>query len=290
MHICELFKKKTTFSLEVFPPKAEQPLEPVLETLDRLYAYKPDFVSCTYGAGGKNKGRNLEICRAILESGKTEAVTHFTCIGNTRADIDRSLDEYRAAGIANMLAMRGDLPEGWEGTRGDFAHADGLIAYIKARCPALCLAAACYPEKHIQAPSMEADIAYLRGKQDSGAELLMSQLCHDVPAFERFLARIRKAGVTLPVVVGLMPVLSKDAIIRMTLMNGCSIPAELAALIGKYGEDPAAFKAAGKEYTAKQMFRYIDAGANGLHIYTLNRHQDVADILDMSGLRSAVKE
>ena len=286
MHIKEAFRQHMTFSFEVYPPKNDQPLEPLLETLNHLYDFKPDFVSCTYGAGGTNRGRNIEIVRSILNSERCEALLHFTCIGNSRQDVKEILSEYTQAGVSNVLALRGDLPVGWEGTRGDFHHADELITYLKELYPDLCIAAAAYPEKHIQAPAFAADIAYLRSKQSCGADFLMTQLCHDVSAYERFFERIRKAGVTLPVVVGLMPVLTKDPTIRMALSNGCAIPRELSAIIGKYGDDPVSFKKAGKDYTVEQIFKFMNAGIDGIHFYTLNRYQDVSDIITMSGIRS----
>ena len=284
MKITDILDKRMTFSFEVFPPKEDKPIEPLMETLTRLYEFEPDFVSCTYGAGGTNKGRNVEICGAIKNSGKSEPVTHFTCIGNSRDDIVAALEEYKGLGVENILAMRGDLPAGWEGTRGDFSYADELIAFIRQKFPHFCIAAACYPEKHIQAPDFTADIAHLRFKQDRGASFLMTQLCHDVEAYKRFVERIRAARVTLPVIVGLMPVLAKDPIIRMTLSNGCSIPKELASVIGKYGDKPEDFKKAGKEYTVRQIYEYMEAGINGLHIYTLNKHEDVSDILMNAGI------
>jgi methylenetetrahydrofolate reductase (NADPH) len=184
--------------------------------------------------------------------------------------------------------MRGDLPKGWQGTQGDFSNADGLINFINRKFPEFCIAAACYPEKHILAPSFSADIAHLRTKQDNGAEFLLSQLCHDVNAYTTFVDRIRKAGIDLPVVLGIMPVLDKDAIIRMTLSNGCSIPAELATIIGRYGDNPDDFKKAGIEYTINQIFRSISAGIVGLHIYTLNKYEDVETIITSSGIRKGV--
>lgn len=277
--IAEILKTKRTLSLEVFPPKADQPLEPLLDTLGHMYGLNPDFISCTCGAGGTNVGRSLEICGAIHKSGKTEALAHITCIGNTREDIASRLDEYRAEGIENFLALRGDLPAGWEGTSGDFAYADGLLRFIKRERPGLGLAAACYPEKHLRAESFDEDIRRLKGKQDAGAQFLISQLCHDVPAFERFLERIRKAGVTLPVLAGVMPVLNKDGILRMTLFNGCAIPRELSEVIGRYGADPDDFRRAGKEYTARQLERFSQLDVAGIHLYTLNKYPDVADIV-----------
>ena len=277
-----------SFSFEVFPPKTDAGMANLKETIKHYYQFKPDFISCTYGAGGTSAGRNLEVCQSLKADGLSEVMTHFTCIGNTRQQIDSAIKEYRSLQIENILAMRGDLPAGWEGTNGDFSNADGLIRHIKTEFPDFCIAAACYPEKHFTAPSFEADIAHLRSKQDNGAEFLMSQLCHDVDAFAAFVYRIGEAGVTIPVVIGVMPALDKDALIRMTLSNGCSIPAELATIIGRYGDKPDEFKKAGIEYTVKQIHRFMAAGIGGLHIYTLNKWEDVETILAESGIRKDI--
>ena len=284
MKIAEKLAKGKTFSFEVFPPKADKPLEPLLETLNQLYRFSPDFISCTYGAGGTNAGRNFEICKAILDSGH-EIISHFTCIGGSRADIVEIIDRYVAAGIKNLLALRGDLPEGWEGTRGDFSHADELLAFLREKYPSVCLGAAAYPEKHIEAESFESDMEYLKSKQASGAEFIMCQLCHDADAFAAYLGKMREDGVTLPVIAGIMPVLLRDATIRMAVTNGCSIPRELAEIIGKYYDSPEDFKKAGKEFTIKQIRRFIDAGVDGIHIYSLNKHEDITDILLNAGYK-----
>ncbi|MCL2762049.1 MAG: methylenetetrahydrofolate reductase [Treponema sp.] len=286
MKIAELLQKKRTLSFEVFPPKADIPMDGIVETLSRLYDFKPDFISCTYGAGGSSRGRNIEVCTAVQKSGHL-AMPHFTCIGNSRDDIRVLAKEYAAMGLENVLALRGDFPAGWEGTRGDFSYASDLISLLGAEFPGLCLAAAAYPEKHISAPSMEMDIAHLRLKQDRGAQFLMTQLCHDVTAFERFLEKIRKAGITIPVVAGIMPVLVAEPTIRMTIYNGCSIPAELASIFGKYQHDPESFTKAGTEYTVTQIHRFIAAGINGLHLYTLNKWKKITEILKTAGIHDS---
>jgi methylenetetrahydrofolate reductase (NADH) len=288
MKITDVLSSRMSFSMEVFPPKTDSGMENLREALKHFYSFKPDFISCTYGAGGSNAGRNVEVCGVINEDGFTEVLTHFTCIGNTKEKITNELKQYRSMGIENILAMRGDLPAGWEGTQGDFSNADGLIRYIRSEFPDFCIAAACYPEKHVLAPSFAADIAHLRVKQDAGAEFLCSQLCHDVESFKAFVHRIREAGITIPVVLGIMPVLKVDAITNMTLSNGCSIPGELAAIIGKYGDHPEDFKKAGIEYTINQIYRFMDAGIGGLHIYTLNKWEDVETILAGSGIRKDI--
>ncbi|MDR1400273.1 MAG: methylenetetrahydrofolate reductase [Treponema sp.] len=284
MKITEILKMRMGFSFEVFPPKNEQPMEPLFETLAKLYDFKPDFISCTYGAGGTNKGRSLEICKAVKQSGH-EVVVHFTCIGNTRADVKAFVAEYIALGIENFLMLRGDFPVGWNGTHGDFAHADELTAFICGEFPDLHIGVAGYPEKHIDALSFDEDIAHLRSKQNNGAQFIMLQLCHDIVAYQRYVERVRRAGIHIPIIVGLMPVLARDPIIRMTVSNGCSIPAELANILGKYPDDADSFQKAGMEYTVKQIHRYIAAGIDGLHIFTINKWRNISKILKTSGIR-----
>jgi len=283
MTIAELLTKKTTLSFEVFPPKNEVPLDGIRETISRLGEFKPDFFSCTFGAGGTARGRNTEVCDIVGANGNL-AMPHLICIGSGRDDIRRIVSEYRDRKLTNILALRGDFPDGREATHGDFARADELIAFLRLEFPELCIGAAGYPEKHLQAASVESDIACLRSKQDNGASFVMTQLCYDVPAFERFLERIRKAGVTIPVAAGIMPVLSYDPTIRMTISNGCSIPADLAALLGRHRNDPEGLAEAGMEYTSALIRRFVAAGANGLHLYSMNKWKRIAVILRGAGL------
>ena len=283
MKIDELLKDKITFSFEVFPPKLDQPLEPLRETLEHLYAYKPDFISCTYGAGGTNKGRSIEVCNMIQSSGNN-AMTHFTCIGNSKEEIVRDVKEYMDLGVENVLALRGDIPEGMLNTGGELSHGNELVALLEEHFSELCIGAACYPEKHLESISLDDDIRAMKMKQDAGADFFTTQLCHDVEKYKHFRELADKEGITKPVIVGLMPVLNKDAIIHMTVSNGCTMPRELQDIIDKYGDSPEDFKKAGKEYTVKQIHRYMDAGINGLHIYSLNRYKDIADIIDASGI------
>ncbi len=276
-----------TLSFEVFPPKMEQPVEPLLETLEHLYKFNPDFVSCTYGAGGTNAGRNLEIVTAIQNSGKAIPVTHYTCIGNTKEIISEELRNYLAAGVDHILALRGDYPPGATQTGGDFDFANELVAFIKENFPEFTIAVAGSPEKHVQASSLEKDIAHLRMKQDAGGDFIMTQLCHDVDNYIEWVDKIRSAGVYLPIDVGVMPVLAKDPTIRMALMNGSSIPKDLAEIIGRYGDNPEDFKKAGIDYTVNQIYQYMNAGIDGLHIYALNKWEDVTEILKQAGFALA---
>lgn len=284
MKIADVLKNKMSISFEIFPPKEDQPLEPLQGVLSQFKAFNPDFISCTYGAGGSNRGRSLEICDIIKKMG-IECLTNFTCIGNKKEDILKYISEYEKIGVENIMALRGDFPEGSDRTNGDFEHADALISFIKENFPSMSVACSCYPERHIQCDSSEEDIAHLKIKQNNGAEFAISQLCYDVDEFQRWLAKIRKAGINIPIVAGIMPVLAPNGVKRMTMSNGCSIPKELSRILGKYGENPDDFKKAGMEYTVKLLFKYINAGFNGMHVYTMNKYSDVAELMKMSGIR-----
>ncbi len=284
MKISQVLKTKKTLSFEVFPPKEDKPLGPLAETLRSLYKYEPDFISCTYGAGGTNVGRSVEVCKMVKDADKI-VLPHFTCIGNSREKINKYIGHYEELNIENVLLLRGDLPEGWENTGSEFSHADELIAYFAGTHSKMGIAAAAYPEVHMESDSTEADIKYLLAKEEAGAEFFITQLCHDVKAYEKFIKRIRKAGITIPVVIGLMPILTREGTIRMSLTNGCSIPAELSRIMGVYINDLPAYKRAGKDYTVDLINKYLETDINGIHMYTLNKHDDIDEIIERSNIK-----
>ncbi len=290
MRIIDQIKNHPTLSFEVFPPKADKPLEPLLDTLACLYRLAPDYISCTYGAMGSNKGRNLEVVANIQQTGVCEALSHYTCIGNRRTDVADALAEYADAGVQNLLALRGDFPAGAQQTKGDFSHANELISFVRKQTDRYCIAGACYPEKHLLAGSLEQDIDALLLKQEAGASYLITQLCFSVEAYLRFRDRAYARGLRLPIVVGLLPLLKKDGLIRMTLSNGCSIPAEVSALVGRYGENEESFRDAGHAFTVQLVRRFLNEGANGIHLYTLNHYSDVANVVFDAGLRTRLPE
>lgn len=286
MNLAEKMKAKTTLSFEVFPPKTEKGMEKLPGVLDELYKWSPDWISCTYGAGGSDKGYNLEIVKKMARDGRTTPVSHYTTIHHTRADIRADIAEYRTAGVESFLALRGDFLSGENATHGDFAHADGLIRYMR-ECFGNDITIACsgIPEGHILSPNMASDTAFLKRKQDAGADFIITQLTFDMEQFKRWLDEIRAAGVTLPIAVGVMPVLDRDKCIRHCVsMNGCAIPRSLARHISKYYDDPEGFRDAGMDYTVQQMYEYIQLGVNDLHIYALNQFAAVDEILRRSGL------
>lgn len=292
-------------SFELFPPKTDKGMENLPGTIEHLCEYKPEYISCTYGAGGTNVGKNMDVCKMIKDAG-TIPVTHFTCIGNTAEGIKDQLQNYLDNGVDHMLALRGDLPFGWTGTGGDFAYATDLVAYVRKEFgDKIEIAVAGSPEGHIACRSLEADIAVLKQKQDNGADYIMTQLCWDMEQFKRWLDAIRTAGVTLPVDVGIMPILDQAATINMALSrNACVMPRKLCELISKnwifpnpFVKDPfdadvegkkERFKEAGIEYTINQIDEYRACGINGIHLYALNKWKDVAEIIDRSGLRTLV--
>ena len=310
MSVVDIMKERSVVSFELFPPRTDVGMQKLCGeggVLERLYGLNPDYISCTYGAGGTNVGRNLEVMDKIVTDGKTVGVTHFTCIGNTKEGIKEQLQNYLDHGIDHMLALRGDLPLGWTGTGGDLHYATELVDFVRKEFgDQFTVGVAGSPEGHIQSVSMETDIAYLKQKQDLGADFIMTQLCWDMDQFRRWLDAIRAAGIWLPVDVGVMPVLDQKATINMALSrNGCVMPQALSKLISKHWifpdpftnvyekdhpADPLAeqkkadFRKAGMEYTIRQIGEYQTCGVNGIHLYALNKYEDVAYIAREAGL------
>ena len=305
MKLSEAMKDKMLLSFELFPPKTDKGMENLPGTIEHLCKYQPAYISCTYGAGGTNVGKNMDVCKMIQDAG-TVPVTHFTCIGNTAEGIKDQLQNYLDNGVDHMLALRGDLPFGWTGTGGDFAYATDLVAYVRKEFgDQFEIAVAGSPEGHISCRSLEADIAVLKQKQDNGADYIMTQLCWDMEQFKYWLDAIRCAGITMPVDVGIMPILDQAATINMALSrNACVMPRELCEIISRnwifpnpFVKDPfdadvegkkERFREAGIEYTINQIDEYRACGINGIHLYALNKWKDVSEIIDRSGLCTLV--
>ena len=300
-----MMKEKQLLSFELFPPKTDKGMNNLPETIKKLCEFHPEYISCTYGAGGGNVGRNREVCQEIIKAG-TVPVTHFTVIKNTKEGIKEQLQNYLADGVDHMLALRGDIPRGETTTCGDFNYATDLVAFVRKEFgDKFEIAVAGSPEGHIACRSLEADIAVLKQKQDNGADYIMTQLCWDMEQFKYWLDAIDKAGVTMPVDVGIMPILDQAATINMALSrNGCVMPRELSRLISKYWIFPnpfdkepfddaleqkkADFKKAGIEYTIRQIDEYRALGINGIHLYALNKWKDVTEIINASGMRTMI--
>lgn len=284
MKVTDIMKERLTVSFETFPPKDDRPLEPIMDVIDKLMGFKPDFISCTYGAGGTNKGQQSDIVRHIEDAG-TRALAHHTCIDASREEISATVEEYMGFGVEMFLALRGDFPVGRNSTGGDFDYGCQLISFLREKYPDLTIGGGGYPEKHLNTLCIEQEADFMLAKQEAGADFITTQLCHDIDNYCRYIERARKAGFTLPIVFGIMPVLSVKPTLRMALSNGCSIPRELAELMGKYGESPEDFKKAGKEFTVKQIERIVKEDIAGVHLFTLNKFDDVADIYNASVLK-----
>lgn len=309
MKVTDIAKKRRLFSFEVFPPKTDKGMDKLCSeggVLDHLYALNPDYISCTYGAGGTNVGKNLDVLKNIKKAGKAIPVTHFTCIGNTKEGIKEQLQTYLDNGIDHMLALRGDLPFGWTGTGGDLHYATELVKFVRQEFgDKMTIAVAGSPEGHISCRSLEADISFLRQKQDEGADFIMTQLCWDMDQFNYWLDAIRNAGITMPVDVGIMPVLAAAPTINMALSrNGCVIPRELAEIISKYwifpnpfapdepeesiAQKKADFRKAGLEYTVRLIDQYRLTDIQGIHLYALNKYEDVTELVKMAGIQDLI--
>lgn len=303
--LSDMMKKRQLLSFELFPPKTDRGMANLSETIQQLCRYKPEYISVSYGAGGGNVGANRQVCRMVRNAG-TVPVTHFTVIRNTKQGIREQLETYLKEGVDHILALRGDFPRGETSTGGDFNYATDLVKFIRDEFgEQFEIAVAGSPEGHISCRSPEADIGVLKMKQDNGADYIMTQLCWDMEQFERWLDKIRKAGVTLPVDVGIMPILDQAATINMALSrNGCVMDRELSRLISKYWIFPnpfdkapfddsleqkkADFKKAGIEYTIRQIDKYRSLGVEGIHLYAMNKWKDVSQIIERSGIRTLI--
>ena len=270
MKLAELFGKgRTVFSCEVFPPKKTSPVDSIYKTLDGLRDIHPDFISVTFGAGGSQVNQSTrEIAGLIQNQYHIPAMAHLTCVAAGREDVDRLLEELKAEGVENILALRGDVNPDIP-PKTDFAHASDLVSYIRAHSD-FGVSAACYPEGHLESPDLVSDIRHLKEKVDAGAQHLVSQLFFDNEDFFRFLERARIAGIDVPIEAGIMPVLSRSSIQRMVSMCGASLPSKLTRILAWYGDHPAALREAGIAYAIDQISDLIAGGVEGIHLYTMN--------------------
>ena len=280
--IKDLFaKKKLILSCEVYPPKKEAEFEKIFDILDRIAESEPDFISVTYGAGGSNVGKNVEIAAYIKKLG-IESLAHITCIGYSRANIDDGLAKLREVGVNNILALRGDLPKGMTEEQfksRDFEHASDMIEYIRERS-SLCIAAACYPEKHFEAPDSTTDLMNLKKKVNAGSDFLISQLFFENDFFYRLQENASKIGIQIPMDAGIMPITSAKQLGTTVTLSGTSITKELSDIIAKYGDDPEDMKKAGIDYCIRQSIDLADHDVHGIHVYAMNKPELVSEIFN----------
>ena len=285
MRIVDLFSnpRKPVFSFEFFPPKTDDGRTALLDTVRELGELGPAFVSVTYGAGGSTRDRTIELVTTIKRSIGIEAMAHLTCVGSSRAELEQVLDRLVTGGIENVIALRGDPPQGETSFRphpDGLAHASDLVRLIRGAKRPFSLAAAAYPESHVESTSADDDLAHLVSKVQAGVDVLITQLFFDNRSYFDFVERARRAGVTVPIVPGIMPITNVAQIERFTRMCGATIPAELRAELEPHREDADAVTRIGVEHATKQCQELLAGGAPGVHFYTLNRSQSTRRILE----------
>ncbi len=269
-----LAQGKPTLSFEVFPPKAEDKYDSVEAAAIRIARLKPAFMSVTYGAGGGTSKYTVDIASSIRNQG-VNALAHLTCVSSTKEEVHRVLRELKAHGIENVLALRGDIPEGGPLAH-DYRYASELIREIRGFDGDFCIGAACYPEGHVESANKTEDIEHLREKVDAGCDFVTTQMFFDNNILYNYLYRIRERGITVPVVAGIMPVTNAGQIARICRMSGTYLPARFKAIVDRFGDNPAAMKQAGIAYATEQIIDLIANHVNGIHVYSMNK-PDVAE-------------
>ena len=265
MKISKLFKTKTVYSFEIFPPKKTSPIDTIYTTLDELKGLSPDFISVTYGAGGSsNKDATIEIASAIKNKYNLESVAHLPCIYLTKENVYEMLKEFNNKSIENILALRGDINPDIPPKK-DFKYASDLISFIKENGNFNTIAA-CYPEGHTESKSLKEDIKNLKYKVDSGANHLITQLFFDNNCFYYFLELVRKEGLDVPIQAGIMPVTNKNQIDRIVKLSGATLPKKFTAMLDKYENKDLELKEAGIEYAIEQILDLISQGVDGIHL------------------------
>ena len=272
--IDSLNSNKNTLSFEVFPPKAGGDVEPIRQAVGEIAKLKPDFMSVTYGAGGGNSKNTLEIAKEVQDSGVT-ALAHLTCVGATKEAIRERLDSFKAAGVENVLALRGDRPKDMpENLKSDFTYASELVEEIR-NYGGFCIGAACYPEGHTECSSRNRDLENLKIKVENGCSFLTTQMFFDNSALYSFLYRMGEKLRNVPVIAGVMPLTNGKLIARICELSGTSLPQRFRMIADKYGDNPAAMKQAGIAYATEQIIDLFANGIKAVHVYTMNK-PDVA--------------
>ena len=266
--------RKTVFSCEIYPPKKEAEFTDINNKLEELKAIGPDFISVTYGAGGSNAGKAVEIASFAKNRCGLEVLSHITSVGFDRKKLEEGLLSFRKNNIDNVLALRGDRPKTMtdaEYDRRDFIHASDMASFIKKEYPDFTIAGACYPEKHFEAADLETDADNLKIKAESGCSFFISQLFFDNDAFLSLLERMRKRNINIPVSAGIMPITSAKMLGNTVTLSGTSVPKALSDIIAKYGEDPEGMKEAGINYATDQARTLLKEGVDGIHLYIMNK-------------------
>ena len=264
-------------SFEVFPPKRDAPFGAVESAVDALCALKPSFMSVTYGAAGGANTNTCAIARRIASNGVT-ALAHLTCLTSSRERIAEEIAAFRAAGVENVLCLRGDAPaDGGAVAAKDFAHAVDLVRALKGA--GFCLGGACYPECHPECEHLADDIAHLKEKVEAGLDFVTTQMFFDNNVYFRYLSKLRDAGVVVPVVAGIMPVTNGRQIKRICSLSGTQLPPRFRMIVDRFGNDPVQMASAGVAYATEQIVDLFANGVSAVHVYTMNRPEIGAAIL-----------
>ncbi len=276
-----LSEKKVSLSFEIFPPKKQDGFETVANAASELSKLAPDFMSITYGAGGSGGHSTVDIAKVVMDS-KVPALAHLTCVGNTMDSIQNIIGEMKSAGIENVLALRGDIPNGVEVSMDErLYHASNLIPILKEA--GFCVGGACYPEGHPESHNRQDDLENMRYKVDAGADFLTTQMFFDNDMLYSYLYRLQSIGIHVPVLAGIMPITTASQVNRMVKLSGAYIPSKLLSLCDKFSDKPEAMYQAGINYAVSQIVDLISNGVRGIHIYTMNRPQVARDILRNAG-------
>ncbi len=283
MKLTDIIKQdKLSLSFEVFPPKTDSAFESVKTATEQIAALKPAFMSVTYGAGGGTSKFTLDIAKNIKETYGVPTIAHLTCVSSTKETVHKKIEEIKAAGIENIMALRGDIPADMldsDRTKWEYHHAVDLIKELKEYSGDFCIGGACYPEIHPESRNRAEDIEHLREKVDAGAEFLTTQMFFDNNLLYSFLYKIREAGITVPIVPGIMPITNANQVDRAIKLSGSHMPQRFKSLVDKFGSDPDAMLQAGIAYATDQI---IDLYANGIttvHVYSMNKPNIAEKIL-----------
>ena len=279
--IDRLHEDRLSLSFEVFPPKTDTAFESVKLATEEIAKLRPSFVSVTYGAGGGTSRYTLDIAKNIKENYGVPTLAHLTCVSSTKETVRSRIADIKSAGIQNVMALRGDIPAGLEGadrSHWDYRHAIELIRELKESGTDLCIGGACYPEIHPESTNQKEDIKYLKEKVDAGCDFLTTQMFFDNNLLYNFLYKIREAGITVPIIPGVMPITNGNQVERAVKLSGSFMPQRFKSLVDKFGSSPAAMKQAGIAYATDQIIDLFANGITNVHVYSMNK-PDVAALI-----------
>ena len=280
MKISEILTNtRRSLSFEVFPPKSDSSFESVREATERIASLSPSFMSVTYGAGGGTSKYTLAIAKEIREKYGVPSLAHLTCVSSSKETVRARIRDMKELGIENVMALRGDIPDGMEMASRDYRYAVELVKELK-EAGGFCIGGACYPEGHPESKSLDEDIFRVKEKVDSGLDFLTTQMFFDNSLYYRFLDRAEKAGINVPIVPGIMPITSVMQIERVVALSGSFLPKEFLSMVEKYGSDPVSMKNAGIEYATRQSKGLFGYGVKNVHVYSMNKPDVARQILE----------